>query len=61
MLDQTRNDHFGDGFKIGERLLGGRTPRCTSALDECRTVGIPAVIVRLYDDLKCVGSHPFLR
>jgi hypothetical protein len=52
MLDQTRDDHFDDGFEIGERLLGGRAPGCTSALNERRTVGVPAVIVGLDDNLN---------
>ena len=57
MLGQAGDDHLDDGFEIGEGLLGRRTPGGPATPDQCRTIGVPTIIVRLDDDFEGVGGH----
>ena len=57
MLRQTRDDHLDDGFEISKRLPGRGTPGGAPALNERRTICVPAVIVLLDHDFERVGGH----
>src|SRR5437667_182956 len=57
MITQTFHHHLDHFFDVLKRLLGGVPPSGATLPDKRWTVGMPAILVWLNDNLEGIGFH----